>query len=810
MNVQTLCNQAAQYHQAGRLGEAERLYLQILQMDTQNFFACHMFGILRAQQGRNAEALELIAAALRINPSATEALSNYGNILTNMGRLQEAVEAFDKALQTGAQFAETHTNRANILWTLRRPGEALQGYQAALRIKPTLLEALIGIANVLRHLRRFDEALASCDRALALRPDFVEALNNRGAILSELKRYQEALACYDKALAIRPNSASVLCNRGATLRAIGQSGQALTDLDRALSLEPGNPEALSNRGITLSHLKRFDEALACYAQALAVAPHLVEALNNRGLTLREMGCAEEALASLDQALLVSPNHCPTLNSRGEVLSDLYRFDEALACHQRVLALDPDFPGAVAGAAHAALNLCDWPKAAAFGEQIRAGLGKPEQKVQPLLGLFYDWGPELQAQCVRTYARTYANDITAPPAAERSRSPRRDGKIHLAYMSSDFRDHPIASVVTELFERHDRSRFEITAISIGGDDGSKIRARIVRAVDRFEELGAVGDLDAAKFLRDLDIDILVDLNGHTLGGRLGILSQRPAPVQVQYMGYPGTMGTDFMDYILADATVLPLEQQAFFDEKIAHLPDSYWACDTKRTIGACPSRREVSLPQDGFVFCCFNNNRKITPVIFDAWMRLLLAVPGSVLWLKASHDAAMANLRNAASVRGVDPSRLVFAADAPAEVHLARHGLADLFLDTLPYNAHATAADALWAGLPVITCLGRTFPGRVAASQLRAAGLPELVAESMEDYEALALRLARDPALLASYRARLAQARKTAPLFDTDRFRRNIEAAYIQMHEIARRGDAPSSLRVASGGRPAPVDCGAST
>ena len=775
----------------GQFGEAERLYLQILRTDSRNFFACHMLGILRSQQGRNGEAAELIAAAVRINPNSTEALSNYGNVLTVLGRLRDALAAFDKALVIGPQYAETLTNRANILWTLKQPDAALSGYQAALRIKPNLLEALIGSANVLRHFKRFDEALANSERALSLQPDSVEALNNRGSILSELRRYKEALACYDKALAIRPNSAPVLRNRGGTFLALRLPVQALADLDKSLSIEPQNAEALSNRGIVLSHLKRFDEALADYARALAIEPHRVEAINNRGHTLRELGRLDEALANYDEALAIVPDHCRAMNSRGEVLSETGRFDEALACHERTLAIDPRFPDALGDAANAALNLCDWAKAAKFGEEIKAGLEQRWLTIPPLLALFYDWDAGLQARS----ARAYISSLSASSPPPRS-GVRGHDKLRLAYMSSDFRRHPIASVVTELFELHDRSCFEVMGISTGEDDGSESRARIAGAVDRFVDIRSFGDTEAAERLRAMDIDILIDLNGHTLGGWPAVLSRRVAPVQVNYMGYPGTIGADFIDYVLADRTVLPFDQQDSFHEKIVHLPDTYWVCDTKRAIGQCPSRREAMLPEQGFVFCCFNNNRKITAAMFDVWMRLLSAVPGSVLWLKKSHDVAMANLRREAMSRGVDSSRLVFAEDVMGDVHLARHALADLFLDTLPYNAHATAADALWSGLPVLTCLGRTFPGRVAASQLRAAGLPELVAANMEDYETLALRLAHDPALLASYRMRLTQKKGTIALFDTDRFRRNIEAAYILMHEIAQRGEAARSFRIA--------------
>ena len=366
------------------------------------------------------------------------------------------------------------------------------------------------------------------------------------------------------------------------------------------------------------------------------------------------------------------------------------------------------------------------------------------------------------------------------------------KLRIAYLSSDFRHHPVGATVAELFERHEHSRFEIIAASLGADDGSDVRRRIVEAADHFVDLSAVTDRLAAERLKKLEIDILVDLNGHTLGARTQILRQRPAPIQVSYLGFPGTMGADFVDYVIADATVLPFEQQTFYRERIVQLPDTFWVSDTRRAIGACPSRDTESLPEHGFVFCCFSHNRKITAELFDVWMQLLLAVPESVLWLKQGHETATANLRAAAEARGVPGDRLVFAKGVPLDVHLARHALADLFLDTLPYNAHATASDALWAGLPVLTCLGRSFAGRVAASQLRAAGLSELVTTSLQDYKASAMRLACDAALLSSLRARLVQNRSTVPLFNTDLFRRNIEAAFLDIWEG--RYQAPRNFR----------------
>jgi protein O-GlcNAc transferase len=366
--------------------------------------------------------------------------------------------------------------------------------------------------------------------------------------------------------------------------------------------------------------------------------------------------------------------------------------------------------------------------------------------------------------------------------------RPHGKLRIAYLSADFYRHATAFLMAQLFELHDRSRFEVLGVSFGQDDRSDMRARLLAAFDRFHDVGSRSDYDVAKLLHELEVDIAVDLKGLTLDCRPGILAYRPAPVQVSYLGYPGTMGADFIDYVIADPIVLPLDQQPLWTERIVHLPDCYQVNDSKRQISTrTPTRREVDLPERGFVFCSFNNNWKITPPVFDVWMRLLRAVDGSVLWLIWDNAAAERNLRREAAARGVDPARLVFAATLKVEEHLARHRLADLFLDTLPVNAHTTASDALWAGLPLLTCCGESFSGRVAASLLAAVDLPELVTSNLADYEALALRLATDPTLLRAFRKRLEQNRSTSALFDTDRFRRHIEAAYLTMWERFARG-----------------------
>jgi protein O-GlcNAc transferase len=376
---------------------------------------------------------------------------------------------------------------------------------------------------------------------------------------------------------------------------------------------------------------------------------------------------------------------------------------------------------------------------------------------------------------------------------------RHDRIRIAYVSSDFHEHATAHLIAELIELHDRARFEVIGLSFGIDDGSAVRRRLAQAFDGFLDMPEQSDRAIAAELHAREIDIAVDLKGHTRGSRPEIFAHRPAPIQVSYLGFPGTIGADFLDYVIADPIVLPVSQQPFYTERIVQLPDCYQANDSKRAISAqTPERRAAGLPDAGFVFCCFNNNYKIRRPVFDVWMRLLSEVPGSVLWLLRDTAGVEGNLRREAAARGVDPDRLIFAERCALDVHLARHRLADLFLDTLPYNAHTTASDALWAGLPLVTCQGEAFAGRVAASLLAAVGLPELVTQNLADYEALALRLARDPAMLRSVRDKLAANRSTHPLFDSARFCRHLEAAYLRMWETWQRGEPPQPFRVDAG------------
>lgn len=618
-----LLDRAIALHQCGRLAEAERNYLTILERQPDDFDARHLLGVLRHQQDRDHEALELIGSVLARYPRSAPALSNLGAVLHRLERYQEALEAYD--------------------------------------------------------------------RALTIRPDDAQALYNRGTALKELDRPDEALQCYDRALALKPDF----------------------------------PDALFNRGAVLAGLRRFDAAIASYERALDIEP----------------------------------------------------------CHRL----------AFSGLLDAALHVCDWARTTKIEGRFAAHIVERQSFVEPfaLLGISDD--PALHLQCARNYVR---DTIKVPPQPWSGEIRRRRGRIRVAYLSADFHRHATAYLAAALFELHNRSQFEVIGVSFGPDDGSAMRARLVRAFDRFHDVRSMSDRDVVELLKSLEIDILVDLKGYTAGCRPGILARRPAPIQVSYLGYPGTMGAEFIDYVIADPIVLPFDQQPFYSEKIVHLPECYQVNDPHRTIAErTPTRQEVGLPDEGFVFCCFNNNYKITAPVFSVWMRLLAAVESSVLWLMGDNGSAANNLRKEAAARGIDPARLAFAGKRPAAEHLARYRLADLFLDTLPYNAHTTASDALWAGLPVLTCRGTAFAGRVAASLLNAIDLPELATDSLEEYEALALRLAAGPPLLRRLRAKLAENRLSHPLFNADRFRVHIESAYVTMWELRQRGESPQSFRV---------------
>jgi protein O-GlcNAc transferase len=776
------------------------------------------------------EALAAYEKAISLKPDLTEAWLGRANAFAGLARYVDALAAYDKALSLRGNLAAAWFGRGNVLFDLRRYDEAVAAYDNTLSFEPDLAEARLGRGNALAGLKRHDEALAASDRALSLRPDLAEAWLSRGNILVELSRSAEAVTAYDKALSLKPGLTEAWHGRGNAFAALKRDVDAFASFDGALSLKPDLAEAWLGRGNVLSDLKRHDEAVAEYDKALSLNPDIAEAWLGRGNVLFDLrrhdeavtaydkvlslspGMAEawlgrgnvlfeanrhgDALAAFDRALSLKPDLAEGWSGRGNVFVGLKRYDEAFIAYDKALALKPDLAALEGERIHCRMHLCDWSNFETERDHLVRSVRSGKENTNPFAFLGVGSSAEDQFACAQLWTRK-----RYPPSRQalwREGIYRHD-KIRVGYVSSDFRQHPVADLIAGVFECHDRSHFDVLGISIGKDDHSEIRQRVVRSFDRFIDAEALGAVEIAKRIREEEIDILIDLNGSTRDARTEIFARRPAPVQVNYLGYPGTMGANYIDYIVADPVLIPASQQSSYSENIAYLPHSYLPHDdTSRPVSERSFERgEFGLPADGFVFCCFNNAYKLNPELFRSRMKLLKAVDGSVLWLSEHNATAVNNLRKEAAAAGVEPDRLVFAKRlASSADHLARHRLADLFLDTLPYNAHTTASDALWAGLPVLTQIGATFAGRVAASLLNAVGLPELIAETAEQFESMAIELATTPERLSAIKHKLAQNRATQPLFNTKLYTRHLEGAYAAMHSRRQNGLLPDHIHVA--------------
>jgi predicted O-linked N-acetylglucosamine transferase (SPINDLY family) len=717
--------EALALHQAGRLAEAESLYLQSLALDPDFYPALHLMGVLRLHQGRAADALPFIERALTVKPGAPETLANYGIALEGLGRYNEAMEALQ--------------------------------------------------------------------RVATLNPNDSRAWSNRGALLSKLHRSEESLADFNRAVALDPSYADAWMNRGETLMALKRHAEALESYDRVLQLRPEDVEARNGRGLALKAMGRAADALADFDRVLQAKPDHVWAWVSRALVLRAAGDVDQELRSYDRALALQPNMPEALISRADCLWTCRRdLSGAIADQERAVAIKPDYPYALGDLTLMKMHAGDWRDLArervALDEGVRAG----KRVVQPYVYQALSFSPADLLACAKIYTQNNYPLLFSPRVRRRG---RRAGKIRVGYLCGEFRAQATMHLAAGLFEHHDRARFEVTGFDNSVDDGSPMRHRVIAAFDKFVPIQRVSDRDAASLIAGDEIDILVNLNGYMGAARTGVFAYRPAPLQVNYLGFPGSLGADYMDYILADAEVIPEGEEQFFSEKVVRLAGSYQINDGLRARPTITTRAAHGLRETDFVFCHFNYSYKITPEMFALWSRLLQKVRSSVLWLFDSNTLLAANLRREVAQAGIDPARLVFAPPLETSAHLSRLALGDLFLDSLPYNAHTTASDALWAGLPLLTCRGGAFAGRVAASLLRAVGLPELITQSLDEYESLAIELANDRALLQSYRDRLTRDPTHLPLFDTARTTRQIEAAYEGMMERWMKDVAPATFAV---------------
>jgi len=632
--------------------------------------------------------------------------------------------------------------------------------------------------------------MSTCDDSLQrAREHFYTGLEHIRA-----SNYRDAAIELRKSLECAPDRLSTLVNLTAALLQLRRYDEAETLIEKVRAQDPGSPEGLLNESFLYLARRQYAPALAYLDKALAARGDYAEAYSNRGVILAQVGQLEAAVASFDEALHIRPDYADALCHRGDALRELGRLEAAVASYEQAIRVRPNYEYLTGTLLHTRMQICDWAdhtaSVVALGAKIRSG-----QKASlgfPVLALTSS--AELQQRCAQVFVRDKLPPDESLGAFRKPSAPR--SKVRLGYFSADFHDHATSHLMAGLFEEHDRRRFETYAFSFGPTRNDPMRQRVSRAFDKFIEVREMSDRDVARLSREWGVDIAIDLKGFTQGGRPGIFALRAAPVQVNYLGYPGTLGAEYMDYLIADRIVVPESNLAYCTERLAYLPSCYQANDRQRTIAnRAFTRTELGLPQSGFVYCCFNNTYKISPEVFDSWARILRQVEGSVLWLLADNPSATRNLRREAAQRGIEAQRLVFAERVPVAEHLGRHRAADLFIDTVPYNAHTTASDALWADLPLLTLQGAAFQGRVASSLLTAIGLPELVTTTPEEYEAMAIRLAREPELLTYFRARLSRNRLTQPLFDTALFTRHIELAYSRMYERHCQGLPPLTFDV---------------
>jgi len=670
--------------------------------------------------------------------------------------------------------------------------EADKAFARVVKKNPDYFDALHFYGLFKYQQGQFTDALRLVAKATKINPGSANALSSLGVILAHLGRYGEALASFDSALALDPNHLQALSNRSNALNELGRYEDAIESSDRILKANSKHSEAYISRGAALFRLHRYSEALECYERCLQFNPAYATAWVGRGNVLFDLRRYTEAGSAYEKALALKPDFEQGWIGRGHVCQQYKRYDEAFAAYEKAFALKPDV-GTEALRLNAKMFLCDWSNFNTERANVILSVKNKKGHLDPFFFLAISGSAEDQLQCARSW-------ITAKyPAAP---MPLSDGarysyeKIRVGYVSADFRPHATPALLTGVLECHDRTRFETTGISLGPDDQTDIRKRIEASFDDFIDVESLGDREIASLIRSKEIDILIDLMGFTQNSLTSVFAYRPAPIQVNYLGYPGTMGASYIDYIIADPILIPERAQPFYTEKIVYLPNSYQANDDKRLIsGRAFSRAEFGLPYNGFVFCCFNNSYKIFPDVFDRWMGILKKVEDSVLWLLEDNAIAAKNLRQEAAVRGVNPERLIFAGRLPPAEHLARHRLADLSLDTLPVNAHTTGSDALWAGLPILTLIGDTFAGRVGASLLNAVGLPELVVSTPQEYEELAVDLAANPEKLAAMKQKLSGNRLTKPLFNTQMYTRHIEQAYLAMFERYQTGLAPADISI---------------
>ena len=770
---------AGQLAASGKTSEARAIYTAILKAVPDHKVAKKALAELGPKQPQ------------AVNPSKVDqealiALFNQGQFTQAVAQAEAMAQSFPKSFFVWNLLAAAQAS-------LGETAKALEGFRKTIELNPNYADGHSNLGAMLVRQGKLAEAAASFKRTLQIKPDYAEAYNNLGNILKGQGKLDEALESYKRALEIKPDYPVAYNNLGNALKDQGKLDEAVASCKRALEIKPDFAEAYINLGNALKEQGKLDEAVASYKQALEIKPDYPVAYNNLGTVLTKQGKLDEAVASYKRALEIKPDYAEAHNNFGTVLTKQGKLDEAVASCKRALEIKPDYAVAEAQMRHQQQHMCDFTLYTGLKE-VAQRLDTSDEAIPPFIQL--SWQDNAAAQLHRSQRFAKTNYPTASPAPIAKPPTVRPERLRVGYFSADFHNFPGMYLMARMLEIHNRNAFEIFAYSYGPQKNDEMRRRIRDGVDHFVDIAGQTDQSIQSQAKSDKIDIAIHRNGYTTSSRTEIFVNRLAPIQISYLGYPGSLGAEFIDYIVADPIVVPAEQRQFYSERIIYLPDTYQPTDNTRQIASINTKRaEFGLPEKGVVFCCFNNSFKISPHEFDIWMRLLSKVGGSVLWLLDGNEWAAKNLRLEAENRGINPDRLVFAKRLPQVEHLARHKHIDLFLDTFNYNAHTTASDALWAGLPVVTKAGEQFSARVAASVLDAVGLPELITASEDEYEQLAFELATKPRKLKTLKRKLAKNIASQPLFDTERYTRNFEAGLQKAYNLYFEGKRPEDIWV---------------
>tara|TARA_B100000965_G_scaffold282023_1_gene239850 strand:+ start:96 stop:2273 length:2178 start_codon:yes stop_codon:yes gene_type:complete len=665
----------------------------------------------------------------------------------------------------------------------------------AIKIKPNHVEIYDLYAFILLNLRKFDLAIKSWDEAIKLKPDYAEAYNNRGNILFELGKIEDSLESYEKAIKIKPDYADAYNNMGNPLRKLNKINAALKSCEKAIEFNPNHIEALNNKGNILFALGKIEDSLKSYNAVIKLSPNNPQIYNNLGIVLNKLDKKNSALESYEKAIKIKPDYAEAHYNKGNILLELNKNNAALNSYKKALETKTYIKTLLGTILNTKLKMCDWTNLNKDLQNFKDEITNPKKIPNPFFLLPVIDSPKIQKHAAEKW---FINEYTSlNNNLEEISKRKKNKKIKIGYYSADFREHAVGQLIANLFELHNKSNFEIFGFYFGPDVNDYTHKRISKAVDKFINVSLKNETEIAKLSRNFQIDIAVDLMGHTERSRFKIFAERCAPIQVSYLGYPGTLGTNCIDYLIADKTLIPKENQQYYSEKIIYLPNTYLVNDSTKKLSKKKFTREnLGLPKNNFVFCCFNQSQKILPEIFNIWMKILKKVNGSVLWLFETNEVSCKNLKQEATKVGIDANRIIFAKRLPLlEEHLARYKAADLFLDTFPYTAHSTCADSLRAGLPVLTLQGHSFASRVSSSLLEAVGLKELITHSLNEYENMALDLASNLSKLKNIKKKLEDNKNTTPLFNTKLFTNNIEKAYVLMFEKYIKGEKNDNIEI---------------